>query len=129
MVHHRPREQAVGDAQETMACQFSLYPLRQPSLDEAIRAGVEAATRSGAATGLTVRVQTLSTLMQGPKDTVFQAARAAFDGAAALGSVVMVCAFTLGSPSPAVVADIQQKHVDVVRDDSGASNEGSDLHG
>ncbi len=128
VVHYRAREVSGEEAQGTMACQFSLYPLRQPSLDAALRGVVDAAPRCGAAAGLTVRVQTLSTLMQGPKDTVFQAARAAFDGAATLGSVVMVCAFTLGSPSPAVVEDIQQKHVDVVRGDSGASDEGGGLH-
>ena len=96
----------------TVACQFSLYPLRQTSLDEAIRAGIEAAARAGAAAGLSVRVQTLSTLMQGPEDVVFAAARAAFTAAGKFGPAVMVSTFTGGAPTEEVVADIQRRHVD-----------------
>ncbi len=123
VVHHRPRNERAVDLPVQVACQFSLYPLRQPSIDEAIRAGMVAAARWGPAAGLTVRVQTLSTLMQGPEDTVFQAARQAFDAAVAMGPAVMVCAFTPGAPTPAVVDDIQQKHVNAVRRGSGAPAE------
>lgn len=99
-------------AEPQVACQFSLYPLRQSSIDEAIRAGIEAAARVGAAAGLTVRVQTLSTLMLGPRDVVFAAARAAFDAASTFGPVVMVGTYTTGAPSEAVVQEIQQRHVE-----------------
>ena len=47
----------------------------------------------------------------------------AFDAAVAMGPAVMVCAFTPGAPTPAVVDDIQQKHVNAVRRGSGAPAE------
>lgn len=120
VIHYRPAANEAevrkeGGGIDRLACQFSLYPLRQSSIDEAIRAGIEAAARSGAAAGLTVRVQTLSTLMEGPRDAVFEAQRAAFAAAAAFGPVVMVSAITTGAPTADVVHDIQQRHVDAVR--------------
>lgn len=96
----------------SLACQFSLYPLRQQSIDEAIRAGIEEATRTGAASGMSVKVQPLSTLLQGGRDVVFAALRAAFDAAESHGSVVMVCALTPVAPSDEVLSDIQERNID-----------------
>lgn len=108
--YREPAASAVSG--DTLACQFSLYPLRQQSLDQAIRAGLEAATKSGASCDLSVQLQPLSTLLQGGRDTVFTALRAAFGAAEELGPLVMVCAMTSRSPTEETLADIQRKNID-----------------
>ncbi|NLT34963.1 MAG: thiamine diphosphokinase [Gaiellales bacterium] len=111
VVHYREPAVPVASA-ATLACQFSLYPLRQQSLDQAIRAGLEAATRSGAPRGISVQLQPLSTLLQGERNAVFAALRAAFDAAEGLGSLVMVCAMTSHTPTEETLADIRGKSID-----------------
>ena len=56
---------------DVIACQFSLYPLRQAEIGVPIRAAVEAVR----AEGCTVRVGNLSTLAWGDEDQVFAALR------------------------------------------------------
>jgi uncharacterized protein YqgV (UPF0045/DUF77 family) len=87
-----------------MACQFSVYPLRQPTASP----GVEAAVGAVAGEGVSVRVQPLSTLMTGDEDTLFAALRAAFDAARAHGSTVLIATLTSGLPSDQRVAEIQR---------------------
>lgn len=85
-------------------CQFSIYPLSQEDIDTPIRAAIAAA--SGA--GVTVRVQNLSTLLEGDEEAVFAALRAAFQAARSHGRTVMVAALTTGVPSDETVGDIQE---------------------
>lgn len=98
---------------EMTGCQFSVYPLSQDDIDTPIRAAIAAA----AATGVTVRVQNLSTLLQGDEDAVFGALRAAFSAARAHGRTVMVAALTTGVPGDDTVAEIQT--VDVAGQSGG----------
>jgi len=91
-----------------IACQFSIYPLRQ----EHVAPGVEDAIEAAAAAGVTARVQNLSTLIHGEEEAVFAAIRAAFAAARAHGSTVMVATFTTGLPSDELVADIQRERIE-----------------
>jgi hypothetical protein len=83
--------------------QFSLYPLRQEKLQEAI----EAAVRAAANEGIEVDVGRLSSSGMGDEDTVFKAVRAAFDAARALGPAVMVVTLASDPASPEAVAETQ----------------------
>lgn len=84
-------------------CQFSIYPLSQDDIDTPIRQAIAAA----AGAGVTVRVQNLSTLLQGEEDAVFRALQAAFAAARRHGRTVMVAALTTGVPGDDTVAEIQ----------------------
>ncbi len=84
-------------------CQFSIYPLSQDDIDTPIRAAIAAA----ADTGVSVRVQNLSTLLEGDEEAVFAALRAAFRAARAHGRTVMMAAVTTGVPSDETVGEIQ----------------------
>jgi len=92
---------------ELMGCQFSVYPLVQDSIDEPIQDAIEAAARAGAA----VRVQNLSTLIQGDEETVFRAVREAFRAARTHGRTVLLATFTTGVPHDETVAEIQEHRV------------------
>jgi uncharacterized protein YqgV (UPF0045/DUF77 family) len=69
-----------------ISVQVSLYPLRQTHLGPAISAVLEAfRTR-----GLEVSPGTMSTVISGDADSVFEGLKQSFKSAAALGDVVMV---------------------------------------
>lgn len=86
-----------------LGCQFSVYPLRQADVDEP----VQAAIRAAAATGCTVRVGNLSTLLAGDEDRVFSALRAAFRAAQRHGPAVLTATLAAGIPTDELVAEIQ----------------------
>jgi YKOF-related Family len=94
-----------GDGTEAtqVGLQFSVYPLRQPHLHEAIEAGVRAAANAG----VDVTVGRLSSFALGNEETVFAALRAAFVAAKAFGPTVMVVTLSSGLPSEGTVAEIQ----------------------
>jgi uncharacterized protein YqgV (UPF0045/DUF77 family) len=86
-----------------LGCQFSVYPLRQADVDEP----VQAAIRAAAATGCTVRVGNLSTLLSGDEDQVFAGLRAAFRAAQRYGPAVLTATLAAGIPTDELVAEIQ----------------------
>lgn len=88
---------------QQIGLQFSLYPLRQEKLHEAI----EAAVRAAADEGIDVHVGRLSSFGTSDEDTVFKAVRAAFDAARALGPAVMVVTLASDPASPEAVAETQ----------------------
>jgi hypothetical protein len=90
-----------SDAQ--VGLQFSLYPLRQ----EHVRPAIGAAVKAAAAEGVDVTVGRLSTFAPGDEDSVFAAARSAFDAAKSFGPTVMVVTLSSGLPSEETVAQIQ----------------------
>jgi uncharacterized protein YqgV (UPF0045/DUF77 family) len=69
-----------------VTCQFSLYPLRDPSLSPALERAMEG-VRS---TGLVPQVGAMSTYLEGDEDAVFEALRRAFRRAAEGGELVLV---------------------------------------
>jgi len=69
-----------------VTCQFSLYPLREPTLSPALERAMEG-VRS---TGLTPRVGSMSTYIEGDEDAVFEALKRAFRAAAEEGELVLV---------------------------------------
>jgi uncharacterized protein YqgV (UPF0045/DUF77 family) len=81
-----------------ISAQVSLYPLRQAHLGPAISEAVEAFR----ARGLDVRPGSMSTVIVGETDTVFDSLKASFQSAAALGDVVMVVSFSSSCPVTAV---------------------------
>jgi uncharacterized protein YqgV (UPF0045/DUF77 family) len=89
---------------DVLGCQFSIYPLRQPSLDGPVRGAIQAAV----AQGCRARVQNLSTLISGSEEEVFAGLRAAFRAAQAYGPTVMVATFAAGMPTDELVGEIQQ---------------------
>ena len=92
---------SAGESQ--VGLQFSVYPLRQEHLHPAIEAAVQASAREG----VDVTVGPLSTFAPGDADSVFAAARAAFDAARSFGPTVMVVTLSSGLPSEETVAEIQ----------------------
>jgi len=90
---------------DDMGVQFSVYPLRQTHVSEALESAVDAAADEG----LDLRVGRLSSHAVGDEDTVFRAVRAAFDAAAAVGPAVMVVTLTSGVPEEQRVAEIQRR--------------------
>ena len=85
-----------------VSAQVSLYPLRQSRLGPAVSKALDAFR----ARGLDVRTGTMSTVIAGDSDTVFEGLKAAFDSAAALGDIVMVASVSNCCPAPA--ADRQE---------------------
>ena len=81
----------------TISAQVSLYPLRQPHVGPAISKAIEVFR----AHGLDVRPGSMSTVIVGETDTVFDSLKASFQSAAALGDVVMVVSFSSCCPVPA----------------------------
>jgi uncharacterized protein YqgV (UPF0045/DUF77 family) len=79
-----------------VSAQVSLYPLGQSSLGPAI----EAALQAFGARGLDYRVGSMSTLVAGEAEAVFEALRDAFQTAAAHGGTVMV--LTVSNACPAL---------------------------
>jgi uncharacterized protein YqgV (UPF0045/DUF77 family) len=79
-----------------ISVQISLYPLRQRHLGPAIANALE----SLRAIGLDVRPGTMSTVVAGDCDAVFDGLKASFRAAAALGDVVMVASISNCCPAP-----------------------------
>jgi uncharacterized protein YqgV (UPF0045/DUF77 family) len=102
----RSADAAVERVQAT-ACQFSVYPLRQPSIGESVESAIAAA----AGEGVQLRAQNLSTLMYGDEEQIFAALRAAFRAAQRGGSAVLVATLASGMPSDGEVARIQEARV------------------
>ena len=74
-----------------IACQLSLYPLARDDVAEVVTAAlrpVEAMREEG----LSVEVGAMSTVLTGPDDLVWRAARALFDAAAADGHRLVLTA-------------------------------------
>jgi uncharacterized protein YqgV (UPF0045/DUF77 family) len=81
----------------TISVQLSLYPLRQPHLGPTISKALEAFR----ARGLQVETGTMSTVVVGETDALFDALKMSFQSAAALGDVVMVASISNCCPAPA----------------------------
>ena len=79
----------------TISVQVSLYPLRQPHMGPAITRALEVFR----ARGLEVRPGTMSTVVAGDADAVFDSLKASFQSAAALGDVVMVASISNCCPT------------------------------
>lgn len=88
---------------QVLGCQFSVYPLRQTDIDGPVQAAIHAA----AASGCSVRVGNLSTLVWGGEDQVFAAVRAAFRAAQRDGPAVLTATIAAGIPTDGLVCDIQ----------------------
>lgn len=88
------------------SAQVSIYPLRQEHLGPA----VEAVRRALERHGLEPEVGTMSTVVRGETDRLFEALREAFEGAAESGPVAMVLtvsnACPLGDPATDAVGDL-----------------------
>jgi uncharacterized protein YqgV (UPF0045/DUF77 family) len=78
-----------------ISAQVSLYPLRRSGLGPAIAEAIEVFR----ARGLEVRPGTMSTLVTGEPGAVFDALKASFQSAAAVGDVVMVVTLSNCCPS------------------------------
>lgn len=87
---------------EVVGCQFSVYPLRQESIDEPVQAAIQAAGEH-----CSVRVGNLSTLLWGDEDQVFAGLREAFHAVNRYGSAVMIATLAAGIPGDELVGDIQ----------------------
>lgn len=74
----------------TTSVQVSLYPLRQPHLAPTITTVLDVFR----ARGLEVRPGTMSTVIVGDADAVFDSLKASFQSAAALGDLVMVASIS-----------------------------------
>lgn len=74
----------------TISIQVSLYPLRQPHLGPTISRVLDVFR----ARGLEVRPGTMSTVIVGESDAVFDSLKASFQTAAALGDVVMAASIS-----------------------------------
>ncbi|MBI3043835.1 MAG: thiamine-binding protein [Betaproteobacteria bacterium] len=79
----------------TISVQVSLYPLRQPHVGPSISRALEVFR----ARGLEVRLGTMSTVVAGDADAVFDSLKASFQSAAALGDVVMVASISNCCPT------------------------------
>jgi uncharacterized protein YqgV (UPF0045/DUF77 family) len=82
----------------TISVQVSLYPLRQTDLKPAISKAIE----TYRAHGLDITAGTMSTVIVGEADAVFDALKASFQAADALGDVVMTAAISNCCPVPAI---------------------------
>lgn len=85
----------------TISAQVSLYPLRQSDLKPAIDAAREAFRTHG----LDAVSGTMSTVVAGEADTVFDALKSSFQSAAGIGDVVMVVSVSNCCPLPAAEQD------------------------
>jgi len=74
----------------TISVQVSLYPLRQPHLGPTITTVLDVFR----ARGLEVRAGSMSTVIMGDTDAVFDSLKASFQSAAALGDLVMVASIS-----------------------------------
>ena len=79
-----------------ITAQVSLYPLRQVSIEPAIREAVRVFRQHG----LETRLGEMSTLVWGEERAVFAALEEAFHRAAERGDTVMTVTFSNACPSP-----------------------------
>jgi uncharacterized protein YqgV (UPF0045/DUF77 family) len=77
-----------------VACQFSLYPLREQKLGPILNEAVMELR----AVGLRPDVGTMSTYVEGADATVFDGLRRAFEAAAGRGDVVLVATVSNACP-------------------------------
>lgn len=75
---------------KTISVQVSLYPLRQPHLGPTISKALDVFRERG----LEVTSGSMSTVVAGDTDTLFDALKTSFQSAAALGDVVMVASIS-----------------------------------
>ena len=80
----------------TITAQVSLYPLRQASIEPAIRDAVRVFRQRG----LSVRRGEMSTLVWGEEQAVFDAMREAFHLGTERGDTVMTVTFSNACPRP-----------------------------
>jgi len=78
-----------------VACQFSLYPLREPTLSPLLGAAL-AELRDA---GLHPVVGAMSTYIEGDEDSVFDGLKRAFRAAAARGDIVLVATVSNACPT------------------------------
>jgi uncharacterized protein YqgV (UPF0045/DUF77 family) len=81
---------------KVISVQISVYPLRQAHLGPATTIALEAFR----ARSLDVRSGTMSTVISGDSEVVFEALKASFDAVAAVGDVVMVASISNCCPVP-----------------------------
>ena len=86
--------------QRTISAQVSLYPLRQAQLTP----GISKVSDILRTSGLDIRPGSMSTVIVGDSERIFDALKSAFQSAASLGDVVMVVSFSNCCP---VTADKQ----------------------
>jgi uncharacterized protein YqgV (UPF0045/DUF77 family) len=79
-----------------ISAQVSLYPLHQPHTGPAIAEALEIFR----ARGLDVQPGTMSTMVSGDADVVFDSLKTSFEAAAASGDVVMVVTLSNCCPLP-----------------------------
>lgn len=87
---------------EVVGCQFSVYPLRQESIDAPVQAAIKAASEH-----CSVRVGNLSTLIWGDEDQVFAGLRHAYKAVQEYGSAVLIATLAAGIPGDELVSGIQ----------------------
>jgi uncharacterized protein YqgV (UPF0045/DUF77 family) len=85
-----------GSGTSVITAQVSLYPLRQESIEPAIREAVSILRRHG----LESRVGEMSTLVWGEERAVFAALEEAFHQTAERGDTVMAVTLSNACPSP-----------------------------
>ncbi|CUU03550.1 YKOF-related Family [Candidatus Thermokryptus mobilis] len=79
-----------------VALQISLYPLRQMDIVEPINTVIEIFKRHG----LETQVGSMSTLVYGEEEKVFEALSEAYKKATEFGEVVLVATFSNACPMP-----------------------------
>jgi uncharacterized protein YqgV (UPF0045/DUF77 family) len=84
-----------------ISVQLSVYPLRQPEIGPTISKVIEVLRGQG----LDVRTGTMSTMVIGDCDTVFDGIKASFRVAAVSGDVVMIASISNCCPLPAAESD------------------------
>jgi uncharacterized protein YqgV (UPF0045/DUF77 family) len=78
-----------------VTCQFSLYPLREPQLGRALEDAFAALRESG----LEPEVGTMSSVVEGDEEAVFDGLRQAFRAVASQGDVVLVATVSNACPA------------------------------
>jgi uncharacterized protein YqgV (UPF0045/DUF77 family) len=91
--------------QNTISAQVSLYPLRQTHLTP----GIAKLAHALRASGLEARPGSMSTVVIGDAERVFDCLKASFQSASAVGDVVMVVSFSNCCP---VTASAPNAHAD-----------------
>lgn len=86
------------DAEEggILSAQLSLYPLRQPSLSETINEALKILSDRG----LRLNPGSMSTMVLGPVDQIWNGLKAVYTRAAAHGEVVMILTLSNACPKP-----------------------------
>lgn len=77
-----------------ISCQMSLYPIGAANYNEIIKEAITVLDRAG----VTYRVGSMSTVVEGDDDAVWQAVRSLFEAGAGRGLVVLVATFSNACP-------------------------------